>query len=319
MRLSKTQLLQVAISLLATVVFGVYFFSTIDLGALVDAVRSVNGKWFSVAVVLMVANTILRAMRIRLVVRQAVSPTQMSATCGVQNFLGMLLPSGLSQAVFLYLMKRVLDIGLLRSIAGVFALRIFDLAIFIVLALAAAFSLHSGFVPQLLWSAGVFAVILLVAGVIWGAIAAIPDSLSGSIVGKAIELLRSVTRDTLNSFGVLYSVEAVVLTALVWISLFACYGALCWAMDIHLTLMPGVLAFALLMLINLLPVHGIAGVGTHHLAWYLVLMAAGVGSAQAKLGAATSHLLLLALFALIAVPSYLLLMVSGSWARSNST
>ena len=303
-KLTAQQTVQLATSVIVTFALIIYFTTMIDMDDLWLTLLNLEIYWFVFAAFLMILHTIVRALRIRQMVGGEIDQLKLSATCGIQAFFGMMLPSGVSQAAFIYLLKKLHSVGLLRSFSSMVAMRMVDLMLFtIVIGSTGSLlktTLEADIYRLVLWVT-TFLFLLCMGFILFNRFQTKimrASTIFGALFGaKYFRILI----DELDEVASLLTQPRIVLTSICnWLALFCCYACICWSIGLDLTLLQGLFAFSLLMMINLLPIHGIAGFGTHHLAWFVILTAVGVEPAAASVTAAASHLLLIALYMLLA-------------------
>lgn len=303
------------VSILLTIILGAYFLSADVLVAASGKLLDADPLLMTACVLMMMAHTFVRALRIGVVVDRENQPALLTGTCAVQSTIGMLAPSGLSHIAFIFLLKKLHAVNLARIFTGMIAIRIVDVFLLGMLTLAIVPYYH-GVLSGSKISGGTLTGLIVgtvtVAGmalylVIRGARRSDHEhtaARAGWLLGNLDRLRHELAR----TGGKILLWRTLFLTGSIWITQFGVYGLMYLAMGFEISLSGGILAFLVLTVINIMPVHGIAGIGTHHLAWFVALSTAGVADETARLAAATSHFLLIIVYLVIAVPGILLVL-----------
>jgi len=318
--LSTRQRFQLALSLLATIALGGYFFSTVNWLNVSTTLVNVNLYWLSTAAGCLLLHQIVRALRIRAIVAQDDSIVGITATCVLQSWLGMLLPSGLAQATFIYMLKELHAVRIARALSGLLVMRLIDLMLFALVALAIAAVVNTSHETDINRIVAIVALLIIMTGIGLIVLSELSEKMSvhnNILMERLTGLVRLASEDLLQSIKIQVRLKIILTTSLIWLALFGSYASLCLSLGVQPGIFSAILGFSILMLINLLPIHGIAGVGTHHLAWYLVLTLIGMEEESAKVIASTTHVLMLVLFT-VWVPLAVIYLMINKWSGRTS-
>jgi uncharacterized membrane protein YbhN (UPF0104 family) len=95
------------------------------------------------------------------------------------------------------------------------------------------------------------------------------------------------------------ALPAFVLTVLLWALMYLVWVAIVWALGLRLGPEQIMWVYLLFFPVNILPIKGIASVGTHHVAWQISFQIVGVPLSQAAAAAFGAHLITMAVTILV--------------------
>jgi len=215
------------------------------------------------------------------------------------NLANNLLPMRSGELAFPLLMSRLFAIPLERSLPALLWFRLFDLHTLGLLALLAIGGRWlTGLPLLLLGTVWLLLPWLLFFGNHW-LLARLPDAPRGRLTGLLLKLLRGAPGRT----GLL--LRTWLWTLLNWL---VKLGAFAWLLGLfaHISAAPALLGVIGGELTSVLPVHGIAGVGTYEAGIVAALLPTGMGGGEALAAAVNVHLFLLGVTLLGGVLSLLL-------------
>jgi Lysylphosphatidylglycerol synthase TM region len=235
-----------------------------------------------------------------------------------QVLLNALLPLGLGEVAFVYLIRRLDIADVHAGTAAVLVGRVADVAFFIV-AVALVSAVFAHLVPL-----GVLAVLGGLTVMLLGAFsiyvgASRPAVLGldcrGSIVSgllarviRHVGLVAVAIRDL--AHPAVY-IAVAVHTAGMWTAMYLFFLSIVFALTDVVSALDVLWLFILLFLADAVPIRGLLNIGSHHAAWFVILNSLGVGSAEAAAIAFGSHIVFMAVTVTLALPATLVLIWQG--------
>ncbi len=292
----------------------------IDLKRLVEVIRSASALWVAAAACSFACYQWLRTERYYLLVAPQGSKGLFFWTISVHTFLNGILPAGLGEGTFVYLLKRIHRISFMKGTSSLICARLIDYSLLCLLFFGVLFWLRHEFDEALLW--GMFTVEILLAAVLvflwlttffrkWILEKLRVKSYRISHFFKEFDMAwQRLAEKKCLGFVLAYSVG-------MWLAMYGFFFSVIHALGFQLEAVNVLFLYLVLFPIRLLPVRGFANFGTHEAAWIAALMALDMGLKEATTLAFSSHILfLLAIltFGLVAP----ICMGIGWWVRKTS-
>ena len=293
----------------------------LDTARLLETLRNSWGGWLLCAFMMMGVYQFLRGLRIRLFFPGANAPAEkLFGLMCVQGFLNNILPSWLGDAALVYLLKRWHGMDLYSGAASVVATRIADLS-FILLMFAALtiLAMDQAALPLLAITAGMAAMIAAGLGFIailarYGA----EKRPAGAWAGRAWDAMQKFiqTLAAIRADRTLWAPLAFY-TAGMWLIQYFVFVALVRALDHHLPLFTMLGVYLIGFSENLLPIKGVASLGTYETAWYVALRIFGIDRSTAVLLGFGSHALMLSVISALGAVGLLALAIGGAGKQAG--
>lgn len=290
--------LSVVISLIVVAVI----ITQLDLDQLTDVLGRASLGWMGLAVVVFLLNYVLRTIRFQLLFPDQQLPFwQLFSVTALYGMLLYLMPAKSGEVSFLALLKARLDVDLSKSAATLVVARFYDflsVGLFLPLVLTAFWDRLP---PAMSYSALAFLGLM-------GLIAAIyftwlrrwsppfPETTSKAAAGwqertrywlvQMIKRLTSLSR--MPRQGRLLG-----LTVLIWLAVYANFYLIASSLGFWMAFGQAVILSLLMVPLTLLPLQGIANLGSHEIGWTAAFSIFGYPTDQALLVTAGSHVLLL--------------------------
>ena len=297
---------RVIVSVVITSIIGLMIWVRTDIEAVARLVSEASLLWFAVGVSFFFGYQVFRAMRIRVLAGGTTRTGPLTVTMMVQAFANNMLPWGIGEVVQVWLLKHRHGVEFSRGAGVLIVARLSDLLIFILLFVILQF--FSQEIPE-----EVCAVMLMLTGCLAVAIASLlavtridkRHLTTGwrSKIGAFIAAIDESRNWSL--FGPLLGISTIM-----WVLMFGVFVAVLRTLNSDVGLVEILWIYILFFPVNILPVKGVASIGTHHLAWYLTLQLVGVEEPVAAALAFGAHLVLLGIVCAVAVPG-MMLMVHG--------
>ena len=304
--------LSVAFSVAAVVLVGRWLDWEGAYGLLVAA----EPAWLLAALVAFIANYWLRTWRIRWLLAQESMP--FLRLLGVTSLYGMfnyLMPAKSGEISFLYLVRRHVGVAVSQGAAGLIIARFFDLATLALFLPAAVFAFHDRLPSWLVGASAAYCALVGAAGLVLarlvnGTRTGPPPARPPAVVGWGQRLAGAV-RALLEGLRAIHRRGQYARLWLVTAGIWGCIYANLYAIVASLGYEPDLLELVVLSMflvpMTLLPVQGLANVGTHEAAWIAAFAIFGYPMSESLSIAVTSHVVLFVLVvALDAVGSLLL-------------
>lgn len=290
---------RILLSLVLSVGLGWYVWHHVDEERLLSVLGHVRWPWLLAAFGAFLIYQGFRTARMKILVDDRSPMGGLFVTLCLQATLNKLLPVWLGEAALVYLLHKLHDVGLHRSAVSVFLARLVDLALFVA-AFVGAVVLLGGALPvevvvvMLVVAAIVVALTAAVAGLWWWN-SRWASATIGNGKGHLSGWLRRHLQLLLDALGSVSGgrtlASLVVYSALMWGVMYLFFVLNIRALGFAVDAVDVFWLYLLLITVNLLPVKGIADVGTHEAAWFISLRILGVGSEDAAILAFGSHVL----------------------------
>lgn len=306
-----------ALSVVLSVGVLAYVALQLDWTKTADIFAKIHWGWLALGLVVFFINYALRTFRFRLLVYSQRLP--FARLMGVMNVYGMfnyLMPAKSGELSYLFLVKRYLHIALSESAATLVTARFFDFAT-LALFLPAVIIVFWQMLPSwLIYASVVFCAAVYGAGVVLlillrgGGGAAHPgeDSAAGSGIAR-------LWRETMAGLRLIYRrgqyAGIWALTILIWLCVYLNFYCIVRSLGFDVGLLEMVVVSIILVPMTLLPVQGVANLGTHEAAWVAAFAMFGYTIDTSLTVAVGTHVILLS-FVLILGAAGLMLLRGGS-------
>jgi len=290
----RSDLLRLAGALLVTAALLAALSPFIDLERLKTILTGASGPWLALTVACYVAQQLVRAARTRTLLGGGVPLLRLTSIHLVQSPINASLPMGAAEAVLVLLLRKLRVSAVHPAAAAVFVARALDLALFVVL-LATIVAVGRELVPPAV--NGFLVTMLLLAGFGGGLfIGIVRWRLRHPELGTATTaIMRHVDAfiAALRGIDSATARRALAFTVVIWLLLYLTF--LCTVRALGLGLSPLELLWIFVIPTELLPVKGVANIGTFEAAWFVVLTFLGYDGEVAMAIAIGCHLVTIAM------------------------
>lgn len=286
-----------AVSLLMTVGLLLLVVGHLDPGQLKDTLRSVSGRWMAFSLGAFLVYQVFRTLRFDLLIENTGGRVRLFHTQCLHSFFNGFFPAGLGEGVFVFLLRRLHAVPLSSGISTVFVVRILDLLIFVAIFLILLIR-HYRQIPAAV-VIGMLAVGVACILVVGGALKAerIPFLPGRGLIisrqGRVTRFVREVFTEFKRMLGSERIGRLILFSVLMWGAMFVFFFTVVHALGFGYHWYEVLVIYVMLVPFDLLPIKGIANLGTHEAAWVLALMLIGVGQNEATVLAFGSHILFL--------------------------
>jgi uncharacterized protein (TIRG00374 family) len=303
------------ISLAITATLAGVIFQHLDLKKLADTLRQIHLKPLLFSICAFLIYQYIRKCRFQLLITPRCNNLHLFNTQCLHSALRNILPIGLGEAAFTYLMKKFYHVSYHEGTAALIIAKIVDLIIFAFLAVIAVIIFSTNLQKNVILALGSVSLLVLVLIIGIATLLVLEKNISAS----KNDFKQSFFIRNLCLFG--SSIRAVIkrgigfrlasYSALMVLLMCLCYGLLVYAMGFNIPWHVLVAVYLFVYTINLLPVKGIANIGTFEATWFVVLKNFNIPSPEAAIIGFGAHILLfIVIFASLAF-SYALLILSG--------
>ncbi|MBD3164410.1 flippase-like domain-containing protein [Candidatus Woesearchaeota archaeon] len=258
---------------------------------------------------------IFRAVRFKILLQKKLSSKILFTVVCLHNFFNNILPARTGEISYVYLLKRR-KIETSRGISSLFIARILDVLFILVLLLSAVPFLYK----RLSMPATVLIIFILVLLILTpflllefktGFIKIVKKILLAlKLKKKTSEKLIGKTEEMIESLRVIKSkkifIKTFISTILIIGSQYGFYYLILHGLGIELSAFSMVLALGVVMLAGILPVQGIAGIGTYEGAWALSLIFLGIAKETAIVAGFVIHIMQVLFLVLLGLFGFLI-------------
>ncbi len=297
--------LQTGVAVLVTVITIALVGQHLDTEAIAALQHDLSLTWLGTAGILFLANYMLRALRFRLLTYSAAVP--LIRTFGVSAIHGMfnyLLPAKLGEFAYPLLARTQLGLSIREGTATLIVARFWDFSVIAVLlpVVAIAFSPELPHWMQLSMVAFPVIFLLTVAVALWF-VSHTPSPFSGPPLGsrRLPALLVSLAAGLRSVHDQGNHLWLALLSTGIWLCIYGNFYALVRTLGLETTLLEMAVVSTLLLPLTLIPIQGIANIGSHELAWVTALGLFGHDLDTSLQMAVGTHVLLLLLVLLLAL------------------
>ena len=268
----------------------------VDLKTLIDVIGAASLLWIVGAAFAFGWYQWLRTQRFYLLVMPQGSRGLLFGTISIHTFLNGILPAGVGEGAFVYLLKRLHQVSFLRGTSSLLCARLIDLTLFCLLFFVVLFWVRHRLPGPLVW--GMVLVVGLLAGVLaslWSAIFS-RNWILKKLKIKSYRLYRyfeefNISWRRMSDKRVLRSLIGYSMA--MWLAMYGFFFAVIHALRFELGAEDVLFLYIALFPVSLLPIRGVANLGTHEATWVAVLVALGMSLKEATTLAFSSHILFL--------------------------
>lgn len=309
--------LNVIVSVVIAAALLAYVLRFIDLEKFTDTLKGVSVFWFLISFGLFLIYQWLRALRLALFMKGKGETKGLFSTMCLHGFLNGTLPAWLGEGAMLYLLKKHHGYGLHSGAATLVAVRMADLGLillmFVILAAMAfdRFSAPLAMIPVAV--GGILAIAAIAVWLLFILERRLPEG-GGKFAGKVYFHTRRLKEAFTEIKGAGATAPLLAYTAAMWLAQYVVFVAIIYALGYALPLYVVFGVYLIGFTVNLLPVKGVANLGTHEIAWFVALKMFGMDPSSAAALGFGSHILILA--ALIMMLIFPLIRFLGQRARA---
>jgi uncharacterized protein (TIRG00374 family) len=306
--LSRTTLASLILTAVVIVVVGM----SLDWAHAARTLHRIEFGWLGLALVVFALNYWLRTIRFRLLLdRTSEGSRDLMAVTMLHGLFNYLLPAKSGELSYLVLTKRHLDVPLPESTATLITARFFD---FGVIALLLPLALHQFYHDMPRWlilSSTAYCIGVLGAAVLLVAYLRTAESRASRPGRDLITRIRNGVDRIVDSLRIIDQrrqyLRLWLVTSAIWGCVLLNYYFITTSLGLDPTFSQMVVISLIIIPLTLIPVQGIANVGTHEAAWVAAFTMFGYSLESALTIAVTSHVVMFAMFVLLGTAGYALM------------
>jgi uncharacterized protein (TIRG00374 family) len=296
------------ISAVISLIVLAYIFASIDWPTLYQLFTRFNWHWLILAWLVFIGNYFLRTLRFRALIVQAehIPLSPLFAITSLHGMLNYILPARTGELSLPILLTRRLNVTLAASTVTLVAARFFD---FLIIALLLPFILI--IFPNLMPTPAIYGTLILCVAIylvavllilwiryhkeknIFGLVPIFSKSKGAKFTEPIINALGKLTAELYKLYQKGRFGYICLLTIFIWLSVYTNFYFLILAMGFRLSYLHVVIVSIIMVPLTLLPLQGLANLGTHELGWVVGLTLVGYKLDEALLIAVGSHFILL--------------------------
>jgi len=281
------KLAKVFISVIFTILFvcGLIYYQDLSLITFKNAIHQIDHRYLLISFLFFIIANLVRSIRFyQLIGPEALQFRNIFASNNIYNLSTASLPGGLGEGLSVFLFTRYNNIKLTSSFSIILLSRILDLLMMSLLVIVSVFFIQSD-------NLNVSRSILLNASMLLG-LAAIASLLpqTHAIVFKVLNMMsgkgvlggkiKNILIQIQAGLAMIHDLRTLFLSVLLsflmmFLNVVILYFML-YSINIHLSFSDITIVFGIYCIMQIVPVHGIAGIGTQEAWWTLALMLAGV-------------------------------------------
>jgi uncharacterized membrane protein YbhN (UPF0104 family) len=286
--------LRITVSVAVSVILLVLCLRYLDLAKFTERIAEVSPGYFVASFACFFAYQVLRTFRFRMLAQVPAGLPSLFNTLCVHSFLNTNLPAGLGELALAYLLKKFHFVEYNRGLAAISAARVVDLGLFCIIIFAVV-SLGLFDAPEeLYWVLGGLGLILIfVLAIIFLLHRFLPylDQSKPTWWVKCLGFVRSYVAN-LVLLREQHIARPVALFSLgMWFLLYLYFVFTIKALHFDIPIFNILLLYLLIFPMNILPVKGVANLGTHEAAWFIALSLLGMSPGDSATLAFGSHLI----------------------------
>lgn len=295
--------------LIGSIILLIFLMKQISISQFIFLIKKLSFSELAVLVFLYVSYSILKGIRLMIVISSVNQPFKSISISMIHNFVNHVIPLRLGELSLPFLCKRFLKIDVLSSGVSLIIIRVYDVLILCFLFLSAVFLSLSQFESRIdnIFIYSVIAVLIvtvLVLGFInrvidlflvsINKIADLVPGRSNEILKKTKERIQSVKED-INAISRQTKFVALPLTTLsIWVLSYTTYFLVVRYLGVEISFIKNIIASSGVILANFLPVNGIGGFGTFEAGWSVGYMFWGMSKEMAIASGFILHFLIFA-------------------------
>lgn len=298
---------KVILSIIVTIVLLYILLSTITWGDISKLFNTVSAGWiFALWCVYFIYLQLIRLRFSVLTHSKKIGVWDLFSIVSIHNFYNRLLPLKTGEISYVYMLKRQHGLPAAEGTATLIIARIFDYVTVSFLFVISSLLLINKTPPYVTTVTIIISILLLVSVAFLFSIAAIGLRMVGLLekifarVGlsrfSVTSLFLNKTRELVDSFQTISQVntyrDTFLLSSLIWGCMFFMLYWLLKGMGLHVGVLEVVIGSTFCIFTNILPLHGIAGLGTYETGWTIGYLMVGVSKEAAISSAFITHLFL---------------------------
>ena len=293
--LSENWIPKTLISLILAVMLGWMVWQFTSLDGLLLLLLNISYLYLVLAFIVFLIFQYLRAQRMCVVLGNGSALSKMVLTICSQSVANGFLPAGLGEIALVYLLKQSHDVKYRTGAIVVLAVRLMDVLIFVAgvsLLLIAARDNVPGAVITVMFLVTAACVLLIIILIAITAISRIPvrRNIYLNNILQFVKSLEDAVRLVINNA---LGISVFVYTLLMWICMYIYFLFIVAALQAPVSALQVFWVYILVFPVNLLPIKGVANIGTHEAAWFLSLILLGFEDSLSASIAFGSHVLML--------------------------
>lgn len=299
------------LAVVITAVFVALLLAFIDPGTIVSTLTSIHPLWALAGLGLYAFGYYFRTLRFRLLLQDKVTMRDLYPTVCMHNMINSISPVRTGELSYVYLAKRLHKIPTSEGLATLTIARLFDMiaisTIFIVATLAFSDP------PPVMISAAIISALLMIGAIlILVAVSRLGDEFADAvdrfaaslrISYRTVRFLLEKNREITEGFYVIrsfrFGLRVFAISIALWIANYVMAFMLLNAMGIDLGVLAVTLGVTFSLLATVVPIHGIAGFGTHEGVWAIGFIALGLSAEKAIASGFSFHIFVMACYLLL--------------------
>lgn len=308
MKLSKSFLASMILTAVVLVVVGY----SLDWSYALRTLHRIDFGWLVWALVVFAINYWLRSIRFRMLLNRGPGGnSELLAVTMLHGLFNYLLPAKSGEFSYLVLAKRHLEVPLPESTATLITARFFDFGVIALLLPVAVHQFYHEMPRWLILSSAAYCAVVLAAAVLL-------VSYLRTSEGEAPRPGRGLTARARNAVNaVLDSLRTIdqrrlylrlwIVTSAIWVCVLLNYYFITASLGFEPSFSQMAVISIILIPLTLIPVQGIANLGTHEAAWVAAFTMFGYSLESALTIAVTSHVVMFAMFVVLGIAGYTLM------------
>lgn len=305
------------IAVIITIVLIALLFTQINLGDIINTLKSINPIYFIAGFILYTCSYFFRAWRFHILLNKEVGIKDLFHIECVHNMMNNLLPARTGELSYIYLLKKVNSRTTGEGVSTLVVARIFDFIALTILYFTAILTVKN--VPSIIkdafWIIALFMVILFfILGMILFRGRSFVTMINKTMKLIHIEKNRVSIYFLEKGFETAESLERIKVKSI--IGLMIAFSILIWGfnysmgylilvgMNISLSIQVIVLGMTFTLLSTTLPINGISGFGTNEAFWTLTFVPLGMSLQMAIISGFAYHLILIVNFMILGFIGY---------------
>lgn len=307
--------LRIAANLIVTILILWFAANNIELSGI--SIGLYQSSWILIAFGFIVFSTNywFRTQRIRILTQLQTDTRTLYGITSLYGMFNYLLPAKSGELTFIYLFRHYCGMRVMHSSASLLVARLLDFTILAVMIPVIILSYRHTLPNWIMLSGAAFSCLVLIgAGIIYTVIAcrgSANDHASSHVKNGLSGKFRKYISEFRQALHAIHTARKyrplVVYTILIWASIYVNFYIIVKALGYDIAFLQVMTASLILVPLTLLPVQGIANIGTHELGWVAALSVFGYPVDTAMTIALSSHVILLLYVIVLGTAGWLML------------
>ena len=284
----------------------------VDPKTIVSTLTSIHPLWALAGLGLYAFGYYFRTLRFRMLLQDKVTTRDLYPTVCMHNMINSVSPVRTGELSYVYLARRLHKIPTSEGLATLTIARLFDMIAIAAIFITATLAFSSP--PPVMISAATISFLLMIGAIfILVAVSRLGDEFADAVDRfatslrisqyRAVRFLLEKNREITEGFYVIrsfrFGLRCFAISASVWIANYVMAFMLLNAMGIELGILAVTLGTTFSLLATIVPIHGIAGFGTHEGVWAIGFIALGLSVETAIASGFSFHIIVMAYYLLL--------------------